>query len=855
MKRLWHHIKKDLNHLKYPLAIWWVLAVFRQLSMERMLGLVEVPHNVTISNIIELFRFINLFVLVPLLVQSDSLVGSTSFWLSRPISRKELLACKSLFILFFIIGPVLILEVISMMIHGITAGHILLAIPEMLFEILLFILPLMILAVLTPDFKRFALVALAVFVSLFIISVALFVLFAPLVLKEVFSRPEAFSPTMIQSQILVALAAEIILGCGIIIHQYLTRKTLRAIILLALSIPLTLFAAVIWQWDFFEREQTIKHLAPNHQGIRDFKVFANPRYVGRISSSISRKKPTASFSYKIKYSGIPEAFFLRSGSVNNIEILLPGGPTISPLDCRMSSINTGDQYRALQQVLSPSRLVRHSYDFYRRTGTLELRISGLPHPLVERVVNSEGTLSFDAVFHVYRYRVAAVLPLQSGSQYKRGSEYIRVVAVKPRPRGCAVKLQIQVVWLLFDPRLPDTPPAKRDFLLWEDMDIFLHNKKRQEILVKNDWKSNFKRFFAWELMESSENRVNVVTLVLDFSSQNQNAYFPRIDNSWMMDAELVCLEEENIGQFTKPVRIENFRLKTEKIRESIDFSDFSEGRIEEKADEVQETIARELEKIRLPGDATKEQVKKYIRKILQISSRQSIKRFDDIQVIRLAEVGPEHIDVLAEMGVTWDSKYYVNLALKRIAGSGNKEIILKILDDYPELIRVVIREGWVRSARDILVRRLEAYDDESLPLEWIEAIALLEDKSVYPLLKQALLRMPYYKTEIYEAIKNLPGIDLSDTIPQLWRMSKYDDAEDVSQMVPIALEWGFVDALEVAFDLVDDSRLPESRRTQLWKTINTYIEYNGGKQEIIDWFKGNKDKFVFDKQEKKFLIR
>ena len=85
------------------------------------------------------------------LVQSDSLVGSTSFWLSRPVSARQLLAGKSVFMAGTLIFPTLLVEVLILLFNGVAARDVLRSIPQTLFYTLLAVAILMVLATLTRN--------------------------------------------------------------------------------------------------------------------------------------------------------------------------------------------------------------------------------------------------------------------------------------------------------------------------------------------------------------------------------------------------------------------------------------------------------------------------------------------------------------------------------------------------------------------------------------------------------------------------------------------------------------------------------------------------------------------------------
>lgn len=113
MNLILHIVRKDFRHLRLYLAGW--------------LGLLMIaPHVVTLDWRLQLFsiglivilKIVLLALIVSSLVHNDSLVGSTSFWLSRPVSARQLLAAKSLLLTGTLIFPTLLMEVLILLFNS-----------------------------------------------------------------------------------------------------------------------------------------------------------------------------------------------------------------------------------------------------------------------------------------------------------------------------------------------------------------------------------------------------------------------------------------------------------------------------------------------------------------------------------------------------------------------------------------------------------------------------------------------------------------------------------------------------------------------------------------------------------------
>lgn len=136
-----------------------------------------------------------------------------------------------------------------------------------------------------------------------------------------------------------------------------------------------------------------------------------------------------------------------------------------------------------------------------------------------------------------------------------------------------------------------------------------------------------------------------------------------------------------------------------------------------------------LRKAKLPENPTKDQVRAYVRKIANATKGQNTFGSTDPQVRMLMKVGGEHLDVLID-ALDRDLRYYAIEAVPRLAEEGHKKLILQKLAQKPNLVKVVVSRGWEQDAKEILTRKLDEWPD-SLPREWIEAVAAFEDPKTY----------------------------------------------------------------------------------------------------------------------------
>ena len=112
MKLVWHIARKDFRSLWIYMAGWLSLVILMRVLVgigPHLAGKATAPLFLfsTIWPVLKLFL---LALIISRLLQNDSSVGSTAFWLSRPVSGGRLLVSKSLFLVTTLILPTLLVE-------------------------------------------------------------------------------------------------------------------------------------------------------------------------------------------------------------------------------------------------------------------------------------------------------------------------------------------------------------------------------------------------------------------------------------------------------------------------------------------------------------------------------------------------------------------------------------------------------------------------------------------------------------------------------------------------------------------------------------------------------------------------
>ena len=240
MQLVIHHLKKDVRYLHFLLVLWFVLLLVNSLLIRSGLDRFIVSDEgvevlATAYVLLYVLQQILQIVIICQLVQADALAGTTAFWLTRPISRKELLLSKSLFVLLILVLPSLIAEAIVLRLNGISVSQMLSVLPqEVMLQSALFLVPTMLVAALTPNLPRLVVTGLASVTAFLLIHYAVL---ASAMTFGVGSRRRLVGvspgqwPTIFPanpSGMMVAAILMVGLGGMVIVYQYLKRKTVTS---------------------------------------------------------------------------------------------------------------------------------------------------------------------------------------------------------------------------------------------------------------------------------------------------------------------------------------------------------------------------------------------------------------------------------------------------------------------------------------------------------------------------------------------------------------------------------------------------------------------------------------------------
>lgn len=248
MSLTWHIVKKDLRSLKWPLSFWVLLIVAKLgvgvvlLNADGTEGIEWFTRMDILSRLLCGLEFVS-FLLTVAFIQGDPLVGTTAFWMTRPISGARLLRAKLLGLgLVFGLLPVLV-TLPWWLGCGYGPREIAWAAAETVAIHAAVVLLALMWSSVTDGFGRFLMWTL---VTIFTVPTLVGTIIEGLNQLQHTRGPS--DPVMATRMTLgFGIAAATILG--VMTHQYLTRQTRRSITLLVASAGLIVLLGGFWPWN------------------------------------------------------------------------------------------------------------------------------------------------------------------------------------------------------------------------------------------------------------------------------------------------------------------------------------------------------------------------------------------------------------------------------------------------------------------------------------------------------------------------------------------------------------------------------------------------------------------------------
>ncbi len=810
-----HLLKNDIRRLRLFLFFWigilLLSAVLSGLKATTVAGDVLRQGIVDmVAGLVMAVQFILLALIVPFLFHSEPLTGTTAFWFTRPLEKKDVLWSKLAFLGLLMVALPIAADLLLYIASGIPATLWLAAMPDLLLKYLGMGLPLAAAAVLTRNFGLYAIVLVVwMFVSVILGAVA-----SIIGMVAEFDGSGVDLALSDSRQLLSALVS-ILLCAAIIAVQYRTRKVARSYVLLGTEILVAFWVSTYSPWTILPQPTNVLDeagLARIQATVEDKATSISDAFSRRATDTLKKE-----IDGELLFSGLPPASYAVATKI--VAEFAIGDDTVRSVDLN-NDIRFG-QYDVnkgvLADAIAPLELVEENRRFFNSQTLLRL-----DDEEYRKYRDEPGRYSATVAYDVFEYHSVASIPLEVGARHREGGSTFTVNKVLKQSGGCIVIVNEQHFSTLATRQR--TADKGRKFL------YLLANRKTKETFLPKDDDFSLQFFQTANILEAKGK-------TLRYSSDGNNANLHPISEAWLEDAELMIVQIRWLGRSKLDVEKKGFS--------------FGEGQFYSQTETSQEEVRTVLSDIKLADPSDRDEVKSYVLKIYEASGGQREKNPGDLQIDMLAKVGNIHLDILIK---TSDyNEYYASRAIERIALPTDKELILANLETHGFLVGLVLKFGWHQEAREMLVNGLRTKDD--LDPEWVKAVAGFNDPSLYPMLADYFVRGSD-KDEIYSAIKDLPGIQLDDTIALAWEAAKKGGSHDYGSMIPVALDHGILDALDFyATTIPAGKELCSHYQDKVHAAVCVHTGQTGSDKELRAWYAQHKGLLRFDREQKMFVVQ
>ncbi len=579
MNIITHVLKKDVIRLKYLMLV-WLLLIIVQLALGifgHKLAAEVFELQMLLPLLMRLIGFLQalmMVIVIPLIIQDDSVVGTTAFWYTRPILRKDLLLSKSSAMLTFLVLPLLAAELFVLSANGASGYHLALAVPEVVIEKLAFIIPFVILAAVTPKLSRYALVGVIVFAIVVVIMILMFVTAMIFPAIRQLGNSKIYETASLEASYTTAKCLyTIIIGGLLISYQFMTRRTSRTAMLFVGACIVMWVGTLFWNFDFLKESAAVESSAIKVEGI---SLGFDSQHM-MVSDEIQFSKKEArkkSINTRNTISGLPEGQFTILRRMGDAKMEYPDGSVLNSK--YVSTMKRRGYYNEkfmapIQKALGDVKLMNPFNEKFSYT-----EIFSLEETNFHKYKDKTGAYSARAELDIYKYNIVSKVSLGEGMKGVFGAEQIVVYDVLKRDNAVSVILHEKKINLLFDRRIKKVSRIDLSRNMYSEYSpvYLLVNKERREAFLPEPTMSNIS---ADALDALGPRRVNTKARMLDFMDVNsRNSALPRMDKEWLAGAELVRMNAVLTGTADVDFRVEDFSLPSESTSQAGEFDELDQ---------------------------------------------------------------------------------------------------------------------------------------------------------------------------------------------------------------------------------------------------------------------------------------
>jgi hypothetical protein len=563
MNNVLHLIRWDIRRFRALLGAWLLLLAINavldatwpgfaaDLATRQLVG--------TTANLLSLAEVLLSIVLIVQVVHAHPLVGTTAFWMTRPIPPRALLHAKlALFGVAMIAAPV-IADAVLMTVYDVPWIDIARVSAQTALLWTVWIAIIMAAATLTPNLAKFALLmggALLAFAVVMAIVAAL-----------VFYRWEALPPFSSGAEVplpnsgLLGLILMVTAAPVFLLVQYRTRRRLVSSAVGVAGIVVAHFIGSAWPWPVFAPVVTTPAWAAN-PAMLDLTASADSVAVERSQSFRARPLDWRQARADLRMRGL-EPGWTASVRVHRATVQVAGKPELVsnlrghaasvPVETHGESPQEGEVTRRLLDVNS----IIDDRPQERGENTIVLFARGSD---IDRLAPAQGTYNGRFDVALTRHVIEGILPIKPGATHQDGAYRFSIAAMQ---------LQSGRLWLLSEQSnavsaFTRRPRARRS--------MYLRNKRASEAILGSSYdlrtEVTLMRFLplatglATESGEGDQSGFRARAEALEFPpSYLRKDLAVTLNDAWIGEAELVIVRSTEEGGVERPLAIADFPIR------------------------------------------------------------------------------------------------------------------------------------------------------------------------------------------------------------------------------------------------------------------------------------------------------
>jgi hypothetical protein len=483
-------------------------------------------------------RFLLTGLLAALIIQRDPLVGTTAFWLTRPITRTTLLVSKlvSLATVLVVVPWVVVLIVWWSM--GAVAADVLRAATAVAIEQGVVTLLAAMAACITSSLTHFVV---AVVAGVALVGAAggsvqpLVLRFWPFLVGRGW-QPDVFVATLF------------VLGLPIIVYQYIRRRERRSAAMVMVALLAAIGAGLAWPAEPLTRpSRPVNQAVVKPEDIvvsidretlieQYWPAGADGVVVPRTRISAVVIADTRSDAVVLMATAIDSRLTFSDQTVSD-RVTAPIGRVLVPRSSARKDLFQLFQ-RARQSALGTSAVLDSPAVAAVPVG--RIAVATVPADVAERHKGEPVILNATVTLQAHQYRVRGVIVARPGARFAFPGSAVEIASVSLSPDSASIGFrQAEIRSTFFEPTV--------------SVQYCLRNAAKHEAFMLESGRWLFLPLTASSL-------VNVVTGTWQVRASSSALTGSRIDAAWLAGAELVRLELEDLGTFTRPLHAE-FTLK------------------------------------------------------------------------------------------------------------------------------------------------------------------------------------------------------------------------------------------------------------------------------------------------------